>query len=410
MQKNYRYLIIGGGSGGLTVAARLRRYVEKQSIAVIEPATQHDYQPLWTLVGAGISDFSASTKSQKSVIPPGVDWINDKVQGIDPKQQQVICANGDCIQYDFLVIATGLELRFDLIPGAEQIGNHGICSIYHRATVARTADMLRTFKGGEAIFTMPPIPIKCAGAPQKIMYLADDIFRDNQVRQATNITFAVAGNAMFSIPTFAKPLTAIAARRGIATLFSHRLIKIEPMQRQAYFEKTVEIRDGNAVHTESCEIVIPYNLLHVVPPMTASKLIHESGLAVETGVQPGWLKVNPSTLQHMDYKNIFGIGDVIGTSNSKTAAAVRKQAPVVVANLLAVSQGLAPTAQYDGYSACPIITGKGKVMLAEFGYDGKLMPSFPFDMTQERRSMWIFKRYIFPQLYWRGMLKGYSWP
>lgn len=406
MDKHYNYLIIGGGCGGLAVAARLRRKLKNQTIALIEPSSTHYYQPLWTLAGAGITSFASSHKQQKNLIPSGVEWIADLVVKIEPTNQQVQCVNGSVIRYDFLVLATGLETRFDLIPGSESIGTNGICSIYHKESVTKTAQMINQFKGGNAIFTMPPVPIKCAGAPQKIMYLSECIFRKNGVRQQTKIIFTTAGKVMFSVPSFANSLTKLAAQKEITTLFSHRLTKIDPQQRIAFFEKTSEYEQDGVIKSETHQVSMHFDLLHVVPPMAASKLIQESGLAVETGVHKDWLKVDMHTLQHIDYKNIFGIGDVTGIPNSKTAAAIRQQAPIVVENLLAVAKGEAPKAHYDGYSACPIITDKGKVILAEFGYDGTLMPTFPFDMTQQRRSMWLLKRFIFPKLYWHGIIKG----
>ncbi|STY83182.1 Rhodocoxin reductase [Legionella quateirensis] len=215
MDKHYNYLIIGGGCGGLAVAARLRRTLKNQTIALIEPSSTHYYQPLWTLAGAGITSFAASHKQQKNLIPSGVEWIADRVVKIDPTDQQVQCANGTVMRYDFLVLATGLETRFDLIPGSEFIGTNGICSIYHKESVTKTAEMIDQFNGGNAIFTMPPVPIKCAGAPQKIMYLSDFIFRKNGVRQQTKITFATAGKVMFSVPSFANSLTQVAASKDL---------------------------------------------------------------------------------------------------------------------------------------------------------------------------------------------------
>lgn len=152
--------------------------------------------------------------------------------------------------------------------------------------------------------------------------------------------------------------------------------------------------------------VIKYDLLHVVPQMSAHQFVSDSGLAFEEGDQKGWLAVDKQTLQHLRYENIFGIGDVTGVPNSKTGAAVRAQAPVVVKNLLSVMVGKEPTELYNGYSSCPLITDIGKVMLAEFGYDGKLLPTFPVDPSVPRRSFWHLKRRLLPELYWRGMLRG----
>ena len=405
--QHFSVLILGAGSGGISVASRLRRKLGAGKVAVVDPAEFHYYQPLWTLVGAGVVRKEVTQKRQQDVIPKGVQWIRDAVATIEPQAKKIVCRSGATFTYDQLIVATGLKLDFHKIKGVEgQIGKNGLCSIYEYKEAEKTAQMLQQFKGGDAIFVMPPVPIKCAGAPQKIMYMADDIFRKNGVREKSKITFAVAGKVIFGVPAFAKPLTEVAQRKNIQCLFSHKLVEVKTQEKIAIFEKTIETTENGQTLTHTELVSKPYDLLHVVPPMSAHDFIRESGLAFESGAQAGWLKVDQFTLQHQDFPNIFGIGDVTGVPNSKTGAAIRKQAPVVVQNLLDVMAGRAPSQKYDGYSSCPLITTIGKVILAEFGYDGKLLPSFPMDMTRERRSMWHLKKNILPKMYWRGMLRG----
>lgn len=248
-------------------------------------------------------------------------------------------------------------------------------------------------------YPLPPPPIKCAGAPQKIAYLAEEIFRKNGVRENWRVFFATAGRAMFGVPVFAKALEKVAARKGVEPLFAHKLASVNAARKYATF--AVTDTDGKVTMKG-----MPYDFLHVVPQMMAHAYVAESGLATTEGEQKGWLAVNKHTLQHLHYPNIFGIGDVTGVPNSKTGAAVRAQAPIVLANLLAIMKGLTPSSEYNGYSSCPLVTENGKVMLAEFGYDGKLMPTFPLDPTVERKSMWVLKRHLLPPMYWQGMLKG----
>lgn len=396
---HFKVLILGAGSGGTAIAARLKKQIGAKQIAVIEPAEQHFYQPLWTLVGAGVVPKEKTMKPMGSVIPKGVTWIRDSVKKVLPAEKKVACASGTEITYDFLVVATGLKLDWQKIQGvAGNLGKNGLCSIYQYQDAEKTAQMLSEFKGGEAIFTMPPVPIKCAGAPQKIMYLADEMFTRNGVRSKSNIRFATAGKAIFGVPEFAKALMPVVNRKGIQLAFAHKLVEVKASEKIAVFEKATDAA------TERVEM--KYDLLHVVPPMSAHDYIRESGLAYSEGGQMGWLKVNQATLQHLDYPNVFGIGDVTGVPNSKTGAAIRKQAPVVVKNMIDVMNDRKPAGVYDGYASCPLITGFGKVILAEFGYDGKLMPSFPMDMTRERRSMWILKKDLLPKMYWKGMMKG----
>lgn len=399
-KSQYKIIIIGGGTGGITMAAHLKRHMDLGSIAIVDAAQKHFYQPLWTLVGGGVVSKAESAKPEAEVIPPGVDWIQKSCTKIDPKTKSVILSDGAKINYEFLIVASGLRLAWEKIEGLSgNLGKNGICSIYEYDQVDTAKQMIENFKGGTAVFIMPPVPIKCAGAPQKIMYLADDVFNRNGLKGKAQVVFATAGKAMFGVPVFSQALDKVVQRRGIETKFSHKLVAVKAAEKLAVFETTAA--DGKIVRAE-----IKYDLLHVVPPMVAPALIADSDLAFTEGDQKGWMAVDKFTLQSLKYPEIFGIGDVTGVPNSKTAAAIRKQSPVVVQNLLQVMQGKAPTARYDGYSSCPLVTGFGKVILAEFGYDGKLMPTFPFDQTKERRSMWILKRYLLPILYWKGMLKG----
>ncbi len=394
-----RVLIIGGGTGGISVAARLVRELGKDQVAVIEPSENHYYQPLWTLVGGGAADVATTCRKEKDVMPSGVEWIREKVRVIDPVKKQVQLENGDSLGYEFLVVASGLRLCWEKIKGLEgHLGTKNIVSIYEFDQAPKAASAFEAFQGGRALFIMPPVPIKCAGAPQKIMYLADEIFRRNGVRAKSEVVFATAGKAMFGVPTFSKVMEGVVARKDIKVWYQHKLLEIVPDRKIAKFQVTSE--------SGVTEVEQSYDLIHVVPPMAAHNFIQESGLAFTSGDQTGWLKVDKFTLQHLDFPNIFGIGDVTGVPNSKTGAAIRKQAPVVVANLLQVMKTQKPTVQYDGYASCPLVTGFGKVVLAEFGYDGKLMPTFPLDPTVERRSMWHLKKDLLPILYWHGMLKG----
>lgn len=400
MNKHCRVLILGAGSGGISVAARLAKALPEGSITLVDPSTKHYYQPLWTLAGAGVVAKEMSERKQEKLIPKGVVWIPEAANHIDPDNKVVELKGGQLISYDYLVVALGLRLCWEKIQGAkETLGSNGVCSIYEYDQVDETAKMLHEFKGGTAIFTMPPVPIKCAGAPQKIMYLADEIFRETGSRDQSRIFFATAGKAIFGIPVFSKALEKVIQRKGIEPLFQHQLISVLGPEKKAIFQVTDS--EGQKSQRE-----ITFDLLHVVPPMSAPQLIVEGPLSEKDGDQKGWLAVDKFTLQHKTYPNIYGIGDVTGVPNSKTGAAIRKQAPVVVSNLLSNMKGEKALAQYDGYSSCPLVTQVGKVILAEFGYDGKLLPSFPFDPTKERRSMWILKRYLLPPLYWKGMLRG----
>ncbi|MBM4251262.1 MAG: NAD(P)/FAD-dependent oxidoreductase [Deltaproteobacteria bacterium] len=399
MQQKFKVLILGGGTGGIAVAARLMRDGLGGHIAIIDPSEFHDYQPYWTLAGVGLVSKNSSRRSMTSVVPPGVTWIKASVKSIDPDNREVVSADGQRFSYDILVVALGLTLNYDHMAGAqESLGKQGVISVYQFDQLDAAREAIENFSGGTAIFTMPPVPIKCAGAPQKVMYLADDIWRRRGVRAKSRIIFASAGAAIFGIPEFAASLSKVIARKEIETWFQTKLVGVRASDQVAVFER---VTNGEVIKEE-----VKFDLLHVVPPMSAPRVIKDSPLASDEDAQRGWLAVDKHTLQHLKFPNVFGVGDVTGVPNSKTGAAIRKQAPVVAANIAKHLAGQSDFLRYDGYSSCPLITDIGKVILAEFGYDGKLMPSFPLDPTKERRLYWHLKKDLLPTLYWQGMMKG----
>ena len=405
-----KIVIVGGGTAGITVAARLCRILKQPNVTIIEPSDQHVYQPGQTLIGGGVFTRQQIVRAERDYIPRRARWVRDAVNTFAPDKNQLVTASGQTVDYDYLVVAPGLQLNFDQIAGLEgHLGKAGICSIYTLDHAVRTWQTLEEFKGGNAIFTFPGTPVKCAGAPQKIMYLADEVFRRRGIRQNTNITFASAGVKIFGVDAYVGPLMQVADRKQIERKFRHNLTEVRPDKKEAVFTVTQEKNENGQTMLETSQVVLPYDLLHVVPPMSAPTFVQQSPLAHAEGPDKGWLKVDRQTLQHPDYANVFGIGDVIGVPSTKTGAAVRKQAPVVVQNLLATIDGKDPAtsfAQYTGYTSCPLITGYGKLILAEFDYSGSPVPSFPWDSTKERYSGWLLKVYALPALYWHGMLRG----
>jgi sulfide:quinone oxidoreductase len=398
--RHHQIVIVGGGTGGATAAAQLCRDLKDPDVAVIEPSETHDYQPLWTLVGGGVVPKEKSRRREGDVLPKRAHWIRGRVTSFDPSQNQVVLEDGTRVGYDFLIVAVGIKLNWEAVKGlsADLIGRDGICSNYLYEGCEGTWRTLRDFKGGTALFTMPPPPIKCAGAPQKIMYLADDHFRRSGVRDRSRVIYASGTPGIFSVKEFAKTLNEVIARKGIETIYKHKLVEIRPSDHVAVFQST----EGED-RTE-----IEYAMIHVTPPQGPPDVIRESPLADAAG----WVNVDKYTLQHPDFPNVFSLGDASSLPTSKTGAAVRKQAPVLIHNMIATMRGDSPTSfkRYDGYASCPLVTGYGRLVLAEFDYDLKPTPSFPFDTTKERWSMYQLKRYGLPAMYWHGMLKGLDWP
>ncbi|MDW3803208.1 type II sulfide:quinone oxidoreductase Sqr [Staphylococcus saprophyticus] len=395
MSKYYQIVIVGGGTAGITVASRLLRKNQslKGKIAIIDPAEYHYYQPLWTLVGAGASSLKSSRKDMKSVIPEGVQWIKNAVSSFQPENNSIILGDNSVVSYEFLVVAPGLQINWSSIKGLkENIGKNGVCSNYSPDYVRETWRQISKFKQGNAIFTHPNTPIKCGGAPMKIMYLAEDYFRKHNIRSNANVIYKTPKDALFDVGKYNKELEKIVEERDIIVDYNYNLVEIDGDKKEATFEH-IKTNDRKT---------IDYEMLHVTPPMGPLRVLKESTLSDSDG----WVDVNPTTLQHKSYSNIFALGDASNVPTSKTGAAIRKQAPIVVNNLLQVMDNEMLTHHYDGYTSCPIVTGYNKLILAEFDYNKKPKETFPFNQAKERRSMYIFKKDLLPKIYWYGMLKG----
>ncbi len=395
MKDHYQVLIIGGGTAGLTVASKLASLSNAPEMGLIEPSDKHYYQPLWTLVGAGVFNREETERNEADLIPYGVDWIQDRVDSFDPDNNSVTISNGSTVSYDYLVVTAGIQIDWEAIPGLkESVGKPGtgVSSNYSYGTVNATWDNIRNLKGGTALFTQPSTGIKCAGAPQKICYLAEDHFRRSGIRNNIKVVFASGTGGIFGVKKYADSLYKVIARKEIETHFSTELVALRPDSKEAVFEPT-----GGGE-----QMVIQYDMIHVTPRQSAPDFIKKSKLAAETG----WVEVDQFTTQHKRYSNVFSCGDSSSLPTSKTGAAIRKQAPVLVENLMAAIAGRPLPGHYNGYTSCPLVTGYGTLILAEFDYSKVPDETFPFDQSQERYSMYAMKAYGLPKMYWHGMLRG----
>jgi sulfide:quinone oxidoreductase len=394
MSDKTRIVIVGGGTAGITVAAQLLNSEKALDITIVEPSEKHYYQPLWTLVGGGIFPKQESERNEADFMPRGVNWVKDFVESFDPDNNAVKTRGGDTIGYDFLVVCPGLQLNWTAIKGMskEIVGTHGICSNYSFETVDKTWKTLQEFQGGTALFTHPLGPVKCGGAPVKICFLAEDHFRRSGIRDQCKVIFAAAMPRIFAVDRYARTLEEATSRRNIDVQLNQDLVEIRPDSKEAILQ-----------HIESEELkTIKYDMIHVTPKMGSPDFVKNSPLAGEGG----WVDVDKHTTQHTRFANVFSLGDVSNLPTSKTGAAIRKQAPTTVANLIAMIDGQPLDAKYDGYTSCPLVTSYNSMVLAEFDYDKNPQESFPFDQSKERFSMMMLKKYGLPNLYWHGMLRG----
>jgi len=396
MESKHQIIIIGGGNAGISVAAQLLRKDNRLDIAIIEPSEKHYYQPAWTMVGGGFYDIEDTVKNESEVMPDGVKWVKESVTSFQPDEHKITLISGIQMQYDYLIVAPGIQLNWNEIKGlVENIGKNGVCSNYSFKTAPYTFECLKNVKSGRAIFTSPHTPVKCGGAPQKIMYIAADYFKKHHLSSNIHVEFWSGGTRLFGVKKFEDALKKVISKFRIKENYYNKLVEIDGANKRAKFI-------GFGDHNKDLETWVDYEMIHVTPPQSAPDFIKNSPLANATG----WVDVDKHSLQHMKYANIFSLGDASSLPTGKTGAAIRKQAPVLVHNLLSIINQNAMTGSYNGYSSCPLITGYGKLILAEFDYDNNPQETFPFNQAKERWSMFILKRYILPFLYWTQILKG----
>lgn len=398
---SFDIVIVGGGSAGIAAAASILKRNRSISLAIIEPSDDHYYQPGWTMVGAGVFSPESTHRSEGQLIPRQAKWIKESVASFDPGKNRLALGDGRLIAYHVLIVCPGLQLDWGAITGlTEALGSGGVTSNYRYDLAPYTDRLVREFAGGRALFTQPPMPIKCAGAPQKAMYLSCHRWEASGVIEKTSVQFHSAASVLFGVAAYVPALQNYIDRYGIDLRLESKLVAIDGRAKTAWFEQRLDGR------VESIEA--RFDMIHVVPPQIAPDCIAKSPLAATSG----YMAVDETTLRHTEHANIFALGDVCATSNAKTAAAARKQAPVVAINALAALEGRPPVAAYDGYGSCPLTVENGKIVLAEFGYGGKLLPTFPkwlIEGTRPSRLSWLLKERILPLVYWHGMLKGREW-
>lgn len=421
-----KVVIVGGGSGALMVLARLRRALSKPDITIIAPNEKHVYQPGQIFVAAGEYAPEDIIFDNTGYIGEDVTWIKDEVATFDPDNNKLTTKKGTVVDYDYLVVATGVQYHYEQIEGLtiDMIGKNGISSVYLSDLAAGTAaggtitrdwfnavhEAAKTSKP-RVLCTQPSTPLKCGGAPQKILYLSDDFLKRDKL--TADFTFASAGEKLFAIPEIEAALGKVQKGYGnITNKFGHELIRIDAEKKIATFNYKYQVKgefdkdfgEYDMIDKEE-EVNLEYDFIHITPPTAAVDAVANSLLGWQKGSAKGWLEVDRETLQHRRYKNVFGIGDVCGIPIGKTGGSARHQGPIVVGNLISVMEKKEPVLKFDGYTVCPLKVSYGEIIMAEFNYDG-LAPSFPLDPAQPRWVWWAFDLYMLQPMYRYLMLNG----
>lgn len=394
--QQHEVVIIGGGNAGLSLAARLRRYGVKD-VAVVEPKDHHFFQPLFSHIAGGRARPAEATRLQRSVMPRGVAWIQDRVVDVDTADNTVTLSSGGRYTYGHLVVCPGVQLDWDKIPGlTEAVHSPAAASHYELGLAAKAWNLLSALTSGTAIFTMPAGPIKCGGAAQKPMYLACDYWRKQGVLKDIRVVMVQPYPTVFGVPGVDEELNRKIAEYGIELRLNSELVSVDPGA------QTAQIRDNETRSTED----IHYDVLNAVPPQSAPDWLKATKLPA-VGDTGGYAEVNPQTLRHIRFPNIWSLGDAAATTNSKSGGSLRTQTKVLAKNLVAAQKGKPLAEKYDGYSVCPFTVSRSTVVFAEFDDQYQAMPTIPKVPTwKESRASWVLDRDIFPKVYWHLILKG----
>lgn len=406
-----KIVIIGGGAAGISMAARLNRWLDNPDITLIDPSDRQFYQPGFTLIASGVYKPEEVWKNQADCIPDGVKWIKDSVAAVDPVWNQVTTINNGKIPYDFLVLTPGVQTNWDKVEGIthETLGQGNAHSIYDFEGAQKTWKAIQEFSktGGRGIYTDTYTKHKCGGAPKKICLLTEHYNRKQGTRDNVKLDYYTAAHELYDVPYYTPRLLEIYKERNIPINLNVRVKGIDTASKQVHFEKVETVGEEKVI----TPFVEDYDFLHFTPPMSAPDFVRESGLGWTEGklAKEAWVMVDKATLVHDKYPNIVSLGDVAGIPTSKTSAAIRVQVPIAAKNLISLMEGKEPVEKYNGYAACPIVTDYGHVLLCEFDYDKKPASSFPFsmmDVSKELWAAWILKVYALKPMYFHGMLNG----
>ena len=414
--KHARIVIAGGGTGGMITAARLRRSAPNAEIIVISPNEMHLYQPGQTYVAAGLYEQSDNERRMADLMEDGVKWLQESVVSFEPQNNTLHTDKTGKIVYDYLVVALGVEYDYEAIEGLskEIIGEHSIASVYlndmQKGTAkggAITQQWIKDISEAAAskpikvLLSEPATPFKGPGTSLDILFLTQDAakgnapFNKSDVHKNIRLTYVTPKENIFESKEFSQVLEKELKKSPNTTaLYRHELLSVDPMK------KVAKLRDSDGKIKEET-----YDFLHVTPPMKPPKVLAASPLAIQEGKHKGYLDVDPKTLRHKRYKNVFGIGDILGLELGKSGGSAQVQGVILQDNIAAALEDLKLPMKYNGYTAAPIKTKYGEILLAEYNKE-KALPTFWLDPHKPRWIWWELDLHLLRYFYFSWMMRG----
>jgi sulfide:quinone oxidoreductase len=395
-----KLVILGGGTAGTMMANKLCNVLEKDewTITVVDRHRTHYYQPGFLFIPFGIYTKNDVEKPKANFFPAGVNLIFSDTEMIRPEQNQVLLAGGRVLNYDYLIIATGTQIRPEETPGlSEGLWYRNIFDFYTLEGALGLRQFLKTWEGGRLVVAITELPFKCPVAPLEFAFLAEAFFMEKGIRDKVDITFVTPLSGAFTKPVATKMLSQLLEEKNIKVVTD-------------FYIESIDNEKQALVSYDEREI--PFDLLTIVPVNMGDDLIGRSGL----GDDMNYVPVDKHTLQSKSHDNIFVIGDAADIPTSKAGSVAHFAGEVVLENLVNAIEGRPLTANFDGHANCYIETGYGKGALIDFNYDTEPLPGTyplpgigPFGLLKNTRTN-HYGKILFRWIYWHILLKGKELP
>ncbi len=396
-----KIVILGAGTGGTIMANKLRKALEPEEweITIVDKGKKHFYQPGFLFIPFGIYTKYDVVKPKANFIPPGVNFLIAEVDRIEPEKNRVHLVGGQILDYDFLIVATGVQTDPTETPGLMgDLWNKQVFQFYTLEGALNLANFFKTWKGGDLVLNIADMPIKCPVAPLEFVMLADWFFREKGIRDNVNIKLVTPLPAAFTKPLSAKVLGEILKKKNIEVVTDFYIERVDNENKKivSYDEKEV-----------------PFDCLVSIPIHKGADFLAKSG---DLADDMNFVKVDKHTLQSVVYPNVFGLGDATNLPTSKAGSVVHFSAEILFENIMCAIEDRPFTGKFDGHANCYIESGDGKGILIDFNYDVEPLPGRyplpglgPFGLLRETKVN-HYGKLIFRWMYWHIILKGKEMP